>query len=253
MNLHLVSFGSTMNFGGALTRCKIQASQWRRDNAPVFKSINIFDENYLQKNHPDFWHRHASHIQSNARGFGYWIWKSYVVNQVMNKVPENDIIMWMDIGCQFNFSAWDRLKYYHDAALQNEIVCFDVGMPESDWTKADTANIIVNNEPQYMNSGQLISTVVFWKNDDANKKLVNDWYDISQAHGYKYATDVASVIPNAPGFREHRHDQSILSLLIKKSHRYLALPDETYFQPNWHQAGKNYPIWATRNPTAIFI
>ena len=87
MNLHLVSFGSIVNYGGALTRCKIQASQWRRDNEPVFKSINIFDENYLQKNHPDFWHRHVSHIQSNARGFGYWIWKSYLIGEVMKKVP----------------------------------------------------------------------------------------------------------------------------------------------------------------------
>jgi hypothetical protein len=252
MNIHLVSFGSTHNYGGALTRLKIQASQWRQGTESVFASINIFDEKHLQRNHTDFWNLHASHIQANPRGYGYWVWKSYLTRHVMKQVPQGDVVFWMDVGCQFNFAALSRFQQYYNIAQQQGLLCFDVGMPEYMWCKGDTAQRVVNNSPEFLNSGQLISGIVMWRNDDLNRQLVDDWAAISVADGYRYVTDVASQAPNWTGFREHRHDQSVLSLLIKKYGCYQALPDETYF-PNWHADGKMFPVWATRNPTTGFV
>ena len=252
MNIHLVSFGTTANYGGALTRVKIQASQWQDQGQAVFKSVNVFDEKILQRDHQDFCNAHANFINSNPRGFGYWLWKSYLIGHVMSQLPDDDLVLWMDAGCQLNFRALPRFREYGKLAQQHGALCFDVGMPESMWTKGDTARRIAGNSVEHMNSGQLIGTISLWRNDPFNRQLVRDWYNIGMEDGYRYITDVASVAPNSAEFREHRHDQSIVSLLIKKHGRYHALLDETYFA-NWHQDGEHMPIWATRNPTSIFI
>ena len=44
--------------------------------------------------------------------------------------------------------------------------------------------------------------------------LVNEWYNISC--NYHMIDDTPSIIPNVGSFKEHRHDQSIFSLLTKK-------------------------------------
>ena len=54
-----------------------------------------------------------------------------------------------------------------------------------------------------------------------------------------------SIIPNDSGFIDHRHDQSLFSLLRKK-YGTISIPDETYSE-NWSDSNiKNKPIHATR-------
>ena len=252
MNLHLVSFGSTYNYHGALMRMNNQASNWQHNDVPVFSSINIFNEHHLQTDHADFWNSHVAHIAANPRGFGYWIWKSYLVRHVMQNVPQGDIVLWMDLGCQINERAHNRFQDYYNLAQEHGLLCFASGWHEYTWTKGDTAQLIVENNPAHMESDQIISGIMMWRNDQFNRQLVDDWANISVANGYQYITDAPSLLPNWPEFREHRHDQSILSLLVKKYGRYHALSDETW-KPNWHVDVVAYPIWATRNRTKTFI
>jgi len=253
MNTHLVSFGDTANYGGALTRMLVQSSQWQHQGERIFKTVNIYNENHLMREHQDFWSSHKNHIQQNRRGYGYWIWKSFLVKHVMNQVAENDVVLWIDAGCQFNTAALPRFREYIDITRNSGICCFDVKLPEYQWTKTDTAMRIVGDKSSHMNTGQLITTAVFFLNNNINKRIVQEWQDICCENSYHYLTDAPSITPNALGFNEHRHDQSILSLLIKKYNNYTTVLDETYFPASWHQDGLQYPIWATRNPTSKFI
>lgn len=91
--------------------------------------------------------------------------------------------------------------------------------------------------------------------------------DICVEDGGKYLDDSRSILPNDSIFIENRHDQSILSLLLKQkaeSHDFTFHEDNTY-ETIWNAAGmtgipvghaqariwntygKDYPIWATRN------
>ena len=45
-------------------------------------------------------------------------------------------------------------------------------------------------------------------------QFVNEWYTLSS--DYHNLDDSPSILENSAGFREHRHDQSIFSLLTKK-------------------------------------
>ena len=46
------------------------------------------------------------------------------------------------------------------------------------------------------------------------RSLVSEWYRLASI--YHFIDDSPSKIPNTPDFREHRHDQSLFSLLTKK-------------------------------------
>ena len=69
--------------------------------------------------------------------------------------------------------------------------------------------------------------------------------NISTENNYHYVSDNISNLYNDHRFLEHRHDQSIFSLIAKKNN-FFVIPDETYWNPDWNVSGKNYPIWATR-------
>jgi hypothetical protein len=67
--------------------------------------------------------------------------------------------------------------------------------------------------------------IVLRKNEHTSN-IVKLWYDtcINQRH---LITDTPSVTPNDPIFFDHRHDQSIFSI-IRKKYGTIFLDDETY-------------------------
>jgi hypothetical protein len=40
-----------------------------------------------------FWQKHGDFILSNPRGYGYWIWKSYLIQQKLLEIPDGDILL----------------------------------------------------------------------------------------------------------------------------------------------------------------
>jgi hypothetical protein len=254
MNIHLISFGDTLNYGGALTRMLVTASQWMHENTRVFSSVNIFHERHVQQN-ADFWSLHSEFIKNNPRGFGYWLWKSWLIEKVMQGIPDNDIVLYMDAGCQINTKAIDRFRDYCKIAQEHDICCFHLpGFLERQWTKADTAaRILGTHDHDLMHTNQIIATTAFFINNQKIRNFLSEWYSLSCENNYQFLTDQVSVNDNHNDFQAHRHDQSIFSLLIKKYNMCQSLPDETYFAPDWKTLGSGHPIWATRNNTSIVI
>jgi hypothetical protein len=54
------------------------------------------------------------------------------------------------------------------------------------------------------------------KNSAKSKSVINDWLDLCSV--YKNITDSPSVLPNSPEFIEHRHDQSLLTIVLHRYH-----------------------------------
>jgi hypothetical protein len=134
---------------------------------------------------------------------------------------------------------------YFRLAVENGAMSFELpNHRESEWTKSDT-RFLVNSDPGAWSTPQRISGVILLQKTQENLDLLSEWLSAALLEDGRYADDSPSILPNQIGFVEHRHDQSIWSLLAKK-HGVYALPDETYFAPNWSEDGYAYPIWATR-------
>ena len=280
-----------MTFGGPTegyhrrvhTLCQ-QARQF-----PMFTHIHGFTETDLQADEV-FWKQHGAFIEANPRGYGYWLWKSYLILRTLSQLQENDVLLYVDAGCTLNVEGLPQMEEYMNLVRQNffGMVAFQLDSNCSigkytkravlDWfheknaalgTESGTelgtelgtgsgtgrTNSLERSGREWFNdaieqSGQYIGGVVLLKKTSFTMQFMEKWYHMSHASNYTWLNDTKIGEEN-PMFIDHRHDQSIYTLLIKTfeaNHELppiVTLPDETFFYPDWTH-GRPYPIWATR-------
>ena len=107
-NVHFLTFGAGPDFQHSLSKIKTEAH-----TIPLFNHVHAWGEQKLTKDE-SFWGNHGEFISRNKRGWGYWIWKPYVVLQLLENINEDDIIVYADCGCQLNNTpnALNRLAEY---------------------------------------------------------------------------------------------------------------------------------------------
>jgi hypothetical protein len=240
MNIHLVSFGAPFHsFSRAHSRVLQNA-----ENFGVFSSINLFSERDIFNFCPEI--IPYKKFLSSTRGYGYWMWKSFLVSRMMELSSDDDLICYADIGCTFNDAGIARFGEYCALTSEYGSLCFDLGHLERAYTKMDTYKRIFPETLDHLNTGQRCATTFLLKNTQDNRNIFEEIKKISVENNHFYITDVPSQEQNHEEFKEHRHDQSVFSLMSKK-YKFYCIPDETYWAPNWNVKGKDYPVWATRN------
>lgn len=269
MNLHLTYFGDN-NFSIGKNRIKTQAESFG-----VFKSILEYGEEDLENN--SFWEQYAQPMMAPRSGmpgryYGYYACKPYFVLKALESIPENDVLLYVDSGCELNKNGLEKLQQYYQECLKTEGVFFTLDLPEAQWTKMDTYRLIMNDNDEYLMTRQVISGIFFLKNTIMVRELVQKWTDVCTQDNGKYLDDSPSSLPNHSIFRENRHDQSIWSLLLKlkaEEHDFTFHEDDTYETiwnaaglsgvpvgeqqaKIWNTYGRDYPIWATRNGQVDF-
>jgi hypothetical protein len=168
-------------------------------------------------------------IRSNKRGYGYWIWKPYLIRRVLSRVSENSILIYADAGCKLESGAIGRLREYIRMVREHKskMLTFQMGLKECIWTKMDTLNELGFISDGELNSGQVISGIILMENNEKVRGLIDEWYRVSRMYNYHLLDDSESRLMNAMGFMENRHDQSIFSILVKKNGIQM-IGDETY-------------------------
>jgi GR25 family glycosyltransferase involved in LPS biosynthesis len=238
--IYFLSFGGgTGDYHQAVERIGKQAESFG-----IFDEIICMTDLDLQKD-KEFWEKHKNFILNNKRGYGYWIWKPYLIHKIMTeRMNDGDIIFYADSGCELNILGRKRFLDYIDIVNQNETLAFQMDLLEKQWTKMDLIKILKMEDE---NTGQIQATMQFYTKCKKNIDLLEQIYKLSIMMNYRFVDDSPSIETNDKSFKEHRHEQSILSLLFKKNNCYY-IKDETYFYPIWND-GIKYPIWSIRNRT----
>jgi hypothetical protein len=239
--------GGNINYHNAVKRLCEQANNFK-----IFSKIYGFTENDLI-NDSIFWNEHSQFILNNPRGLGYWIWKGYLMKKIMesNEIEENDIILYLDCGCELNIYGKERFIDYIDMTNKyNNLAFYMPECIEKVFTKMDLFKYM-NTSTEDMNSGQLVGGIVFLKKNNDNLNFLNELNDLYKCNNYHFVDDTPSIEPNDILFNENRHDQSCYSLLIKK-YKMFKIPGEIYFEPNWLD-GIKYPILTFRNKSGNSI
>ena len=227
-------------FHGALYRITEQVKKLN-----IFNTIICYDENSL-KNCKDFWDKHGMFITSNSRGFGYWLWKSYVISKTLNDMKDGDILFYADAGCEINYKAHDKMIEHINKLNDVEFMTSSTGHKEIYWTKRDLLITLDADKDEYLNSLQVQATTLLIKKTEKTSLLINEWYKVCQT--YKNIDDTPSINQNYKEFNEHRHDQSVISILCKKYNMVNFDLDPVYFNGTHdYNVVKNYPIIAARN------
>lgn len=256
MQWHFITFGSgSFKLHRAAKRIVREAS-----NSGFFVSAKVYNSRKLKKQFPVFWKQHEPFISTHPRGFGYWLWKPFLINSLLNSLPNNSGIVYLDAGCHLNLKTSESRKRFseyfelaeNNGSLTTKLFSGSFGikdLKESSWTR----KIVIESlgvSGKDCKSSQIQAGILFLTNNDQNKKLTEQWFSFCIVDDYSFLLDAKPNENNFDGFIEHRHDQSIFSCLSKKE-KIFSIKDETYWAPNWEIDGANFPIWAMRHKSGI--
>jgi hypothetical protein len=202
-----ITFGNSLYYS-SLERLKKEVSAFPFTTTIFYKDTDLMEMK-------DFWDKHQLFIRQNNRGYGYWIWKSYLTLHTLKNMKENEILFYMDAGCSLLESGMATFLEYIKIVekSQSGMLSFRMSYKQKSWTKMDIFKALDANENQ-KEYGQLVGGIFFIKKSEKNLKIVEEWYNT--CCDYHLLNDEYSVSPNDITFRENRHDQSIWSVIRYK-------------------------------------
>ncbi|MEC7763421.1 MAG: hypothetical protein VX874_16075 [Pseudomonadota bacterium] len=208
--LHLVSFAE----GAFVPRIGTFRDEVRAMDR--FASVKVCGLSDLE---PEFARRHARILTPDVRGVGWWLWKPHLILAALNAANEADIVVYADVGCVFNAIAVDRFDEYVEMcrASRQGVLAFSQVWLESHWNKMDLPHRLgVAGDVQIMSTGQLWAGCILLRKSRRSIDLVRKWLSVCEEQNYRFIDDAPSEARNHPRFQEHRHDQSVFSLIAKQ-------------------------------------
>ena len=122
--------------------------------------------------------------------------------------------MYLDGGCEINLQNKSEINNYFIFVKNDYIINTLTGHSDRVYNKMDLVLKLNMNDELHLNTLQQQAGALLFLICDKTRNLVNEWYDISC--NYHLIDDSPSINKNVDDFIEHRHDQAILSLLMKK-------------------------------------
>ncbi len=160
-----------------------------------------------------FYEKHKE-ILDCVRGEGYWLWKPKIILDTFKEMEYGDVLIYTDAGDILDITETDVLSF-----SKHKDFCFTNwngrGHLHKSFTKRDCFILMDCDSPEYHNAVQLEAGFLLLKKTDKNIDLVKEWFDYCSV---KQIIDDEPNLhgSNLDGWKEHRHDQSILTNLILK-------------------------------------
>ncbi len=227
MKIYLATF-----YSSDLKRSAIRFQE-QAEAMKVYDKVYIFSQNDLNEDFKNY----VSELlkKGKKRGYGHWVWQTYIHQIVLNKMEDGDIYHWCDVGCHFNQNGISRLREYIDIVSKDEkgFLFFSYKKPDLDdkfknfqfpsnyeyqYTKSDLFKYFkISCEEEIAQSPQVWGGSFFLRKNEITKKLMSEHYEITR-HRYDLIDDDEEKFIEKPfkGFISHRHSQSVLSILAKK-------------------------------------
>lgn len=236
MKIYFVTYGS-----GKFKYSSLRVAE-EAHSLGFFSEVFVFSESDLPlciKSSPLF---------NSNKGGGFWLWKPYVIERVLNEIDEGDIVVYSDSGNEILISdKWNEyfnlLKKYDSIFFQYR-ENFDYGWKKinseySDspklkfWTKRSTIDHFSNlfsSDKEWLDKNKIVAGLIFIKKNQRNQDLIKEWLN----NMLFFPHIVCDLFENEKtnqieGFSQHRHDQSILSVLVRyneKSKNILIIDEE---------------------------
>lgn len=172
-------------------------------NTMIDYSPNNIDEKFIKKNKDIF---------SEPRGYGYWIWKPYIILKTLESVNDSSMVIYCDCGDTFTHNIVSIAETYMDEG----VMLVESNHKNYKFTKSDCFVLMDCNKPEYWESNQIYASISFWGKTNKSLSLLKEWLDLCK--NYQIISDSPSLLSiNHKDFKDHRHDQSILTNLAIKN------------------------------------
>jgi hypothetical protein len=225
-NIHLVTYASEPLFSytrGYVVDYKKQQDELNQLGLENGMIIHAYNDEWLRST--DFYQENIE-ILSEPKGAGYWLWKPYIILKTLEKIPENDIVFYMDVDHYFIANTVDTsfvslikdhlLRDVYDPTREAPSQLFFLNSPHiRDNCKRDAYILTGCDSKRYWVPHTIHAGYQCWKNNFDSIKLAKEW--LRFCRDKRIITDTPSQLGEEyPEYRYHCHDQAILSLLVAK-------------------------------------
>ncbi len=210
----LISYGDH-NYKESLERIEKEA-----------KSLGYFDEILLYTDEmlpPTF----RVYTEQYSRGGGYWLWKPWIIHHTLERLDKGDIVVYVDAGCTLlKHKDWE---YYFNMLKKKEAVFFIATGKNKKWCKQSVFNYF-NPQKRYWRFANQIQATFLLIKKMTNNDVIDHWYELATKRADLFVDVPKEEIKNERNtFKEHRHDQSVLTGCIcfsESLNNYCFLPEK---------------------------
>ena len=197
-----ISFGNEKYYKSLDLLAKTSLEVGKTDEVICYKQEDLKDT--------DFWRKNG-YILMQPRGAGYWIWKPHLILKTFETLNEGDVVLYTDAGISVIGNLNPLFEITHDSSKYGRML-FQLpgGHVNKTWTKRDCFILMGCDEKKYWEGHLTNGAISLWKKTPENIEYLKEY--LRYLRDPRIVTDEPSMMgPNLIGFKDHRHDQSVLS------------------------------------------
>jgi hypothetical protein len=176
---------------------------------------------YREFDLPWSFRRRNARLIRDGRGLGYFVWKPWVILDALRKLEDGALLLYSDSG---NLIVNDPAPLFELCeASERGIVVFD----NRDWcpggavwknsmfTRGDCFELMDATAPEFVNGDQVNASYLVAQKRESAITFLEEF--LGACEDYQIVSDAPNTLrANESDFRDHRHDQSVLSILAIK-------------------------------------
>lgn len=149
------------------------------------------------------------------KGYGNYFWKPYIIQKALEEVEENDFLIYMDSGTFILKNLSPLFNYLNK--IGKDILVFESALIAKQWTKKDTFILMQADSSKYHNVCQLLAGYIVIKKTKKSLDFIEKYRSFCSDE--RIISDKKNVmgLPNDDSYKEHRHDQSVLTILAHQN------------------------------------
>lgn len=178
------------------------------------KHIGGFDKviEYSPKDIDNDFYLKNKTILDNKKGAGLWLWKPYFILKTLKTLNEGDTLFYCDSGTIF-IRDIAHLTAEMDRDKLNVFITFTPYVSKN-WTRKFVFDSLKANNDEYYNALHPSAGFILLKKSTEAENFVTEWIELCR--DFDLVRDELKDEENFPEFVEHRHDQSLLSILARQ-------------------------------------
>lgn len=138
---------------------------------------------------------------SHTRGFGFWMWKSYLIERTLQSSHLDDIYWWLDASIL-------PTKALKVVEFTNIYLSENIFSNPIEWSKPISSDLL-SEYGVFLRDGFIPdASYIGIKPTSCTKNIISFWSKLCSNPSF-INDDLHGMIPS-PRFRDHRHDQSML-------------------------------------------
>lgn len=177
--------------------------------------VLVYDDWWLKNDQKEFCKKNKwAFDHHHKRGFGWYIWKPYVIWHALNNAKDGDIVLFTDAD---TYPVKNLDVLYNICEQDGGVMLFSAaGHNQRNWCKRDCYITMNQDDPKYYDTQHGVARfVLIQKGKKLPMQFIDEWLKFTctpEANTF----DKSVLGPEIPGFIEHRCEQAIMTNLAHK-------------------------------------